>query len=50
MMIDRSIERAAERLVYGHHVLIEEAGHDLGLESWLVGTLPAAVTVILDSI
>jgi hypothetical protein len=49
MMTDRSIEHALTRLARGSHVLIEEAGHDLGLESWRVAPLLRAVTAFLDS-
>jgi pimeloyl-ACP methyl ester carboxylesterase len=50
MMTDRSVEHALARLDRGYHVLINEAGHDLGMGRWGVRPLLRAVTAFLDSI
>jgi pimeloyl-ACP methyl ester carboxylesterase len=50
MMTDRSVEHALAKLDRGYHVLIKEAGHDLGMGRWEVSPLLRTVTVFLDSI
>jgi pimeloyl-ACP methyl ester carboxylesterase len=50
MMTDRSVEHALSRLDRGYHVLVKEAGHDLGMDRWDVGPLLRTVTAFLDSI
>jgi len=50
MMTDRSIEHALARLDRGYHVLVKEAGHDLGMDRWDAGPLLRTVTAFLDSI
>jgi pimeloyl-ACP methyl ester carboxylesterase len=50
MMTDRSVKYALARLEHGTHVIIKEAGHDLGMESWQVTPLLRELITFLDSL
>jgi len=50
MMTDRSVDNAMSKLDKGYHVLIEQTGHDLGLDSWEIGPLLKTVLAFLDTI
>jgi pimeloyl-ACP methyl ester carboxylesterase len=50
MMTDASVEYALSRLENGVHVLLEECGHDLGLDSWKPGSLLRALFTFLESV
>ena len=50
MMTDQVIAHVLSKLPAAMHVLINEAGHDLGLETWEIAPLMRAVTSFLDSL
>lgn len=50
LMTDRDVEHALSVLPDASHVLIEHAGHDLGLGTWEVAPLLRAVTDFLESL
>ena len=50
MMTDRSVDHALSKLKQGYHVLIEGAGHDLGLDRWDIGPLLTTLSAFLDTI
>jgi len=50
LMTDRDVERALSVLPDATHVLIEHAGHGLGLSAWEVAPLLRAVTDFLESL
>ena len=50
MMTDRSVDNVMTKLDKGYHVLFEQAGHDLGLDSWEIGPLLKTVSAFLDTL
>lgn len=50
LMTDRDVEHALSVLPDASHVMIEHAGHDLGLSTWEVAPLLRAVTDFLESL
>ncbi|MFQ5793495.1 MAG: alpha/beta fold hydrolase [Candidatus Bipolaricaulia bacterium] len=50
IMTDHEVEHALSVLPDASHVLIEHAGHDLGLSTWEVAPLLRAVTNFLESL
>jgi pimeloyl-ACP methyl ester carboxylesterase len=50
MMTDRSVKHALAKLSCGYHVLIKDAGHDLGMGRWEVSPLLRTISAFLDSI
>ncbi|OGN90886.1 MAG: hypothetical protein A2Y88_08515 [Chloroflexi bacterium RBG_13_48_10] len=50
LMTDRSVKNALARLKHGHHVLIKETGHSLGMDNWQVAPLLRALMTFLESL